>query len=128
MNKTLKITGIILLAILVVIAGIRTFSNEDDWLCVNGEWVKHGNPSAPKPITFCEKSCLSDSDCKLPGEFIIQSNCPFSSVCINSKCAVICPLFEKTCSTNSDCDCSQRGSKTVECLCLKNECVSVEAE
>lgn len=26
---------------------------EDDWICVNNEWVKHGNPSAPKPTTFC---------------------------------------------------------------------------
>ena len=26
---------------------------EDDWICVNNEWVKHGNPSAPKPTTLC---------------------------------------------------------------------------
>jgi len=26
---------------------------EDDWICVNNEWVKHGNPSVPKPTTLC---------------------------------------------------------------------------
>jgi len=27
--------------------------SEDTWLCVNGEWVKHGNPSTPMPTTGC---------------------------------------------------------------------------
>lgn len=26
---------------------------EDDWICVDNEWIKHGNPSAPKPTTLC---------------------------------------------------------------------------
>jgi len=26
---------------------------EDDWICSSGEWVKHGNPSAPKPTGSC---------------------------------------------------------------------------
>lgn len=26
---------------------------EDTWICVEGEWVKHGVPSAPKPETPC---------------------------------------------------------------------------
>lgn len=27
---------------------------EDDWICANGEWVKHGMPSAPKPTGPCD--------------------------------------------------------------------------
>jgi putative hemolysin len=27
--------------------------SEDTWLCVDGAWVKHGNPSAPMPTTGC---------------------------------------------------------------------------
>lgn len=27
--------------------------SEDDWMCVNGEWVKHGVPSAPMPTEPC---------------------------------------------------------------------------
>jgi hypothetical protein len=26
---------------------------EDDWICVNNEWIKHGNPSAPMPESGC---------------------------------------------------------------------------
>jgi len=26
---------------------------EDTWICVEGEWVKHGVPSAPKPEGGC---------------------------------------------------------------------------
>lgn len=30
--------------------------NEDDWICTNGSWVKHGNPSASMPLTGCGKT------------------------------------------------------------------------
>lgn len=42
---------------LVIIAGtlflIRLISGEDDWICQNGQWVKHGQPSAPVPQSEC---------------------------------------------------------------------------
>lgn len=50
---------IILIAIcLLIIGGIGYFSyvkffNEDGWLCQNGQWVKHGNPSDPQPSVPC---------------------------------------------------------------------------
>jgi hypothetical protein len=31
----------------------RIVSGEDTWLCQNGQWVKHGNPSAPMPLGKC---------------------------------------------------------------------------
>jgi hypothetical protein len=49
----------ILLAIIFVIViggaglGVRFFSGEDNWICQNGQWIKHGNPNAPMPITGC---------------------------------------------------------------------------
>lgn len=27
--------------------------DEDTWICTNGQWVKHGNPSASMPLTGC---------------------------------------------------------------------------
>jgi len=27
---------------------------EDDWICVEGQWVKHGYPSAPMPGGKCD--------------------------------------------------------------------------
>jgi uncharacterized protein len=26
---------------------------EDNWICVNNQWVKHGNPSQPMPTSGC---------------------------------------------------------------------------
>ncbi|MCX6743660.1 MAG: hypothetical protein NT116_05530, partial [Candidatus Parcubacteria bacterium] len=38
----------------IIILGLRFFSGpEDNWICSNGEWVKHGQPSAPMPTTPC---------------------------------------------------------------------------
>lgn len=46
--------GFIVLAI-VAIGGLRALSPEDDWLCQDGQWVKHGQPEMPMPTTPCEK-------------------------------------------------------------------------
>ncbi|MFH0905307.1 MAG: hypothetical protein V1826_01115 [bacterium] len=49
----------IIFLVLIVVAGLlliglRFFSgDEDTWLCSGGQWVKHGNPSAPMPTTKC---------------------------------------------------------------------------
>lgn len=36
-----------------IIVNIRFFSGEDDWMCKDGKWIQHGNPSAPMPETPC---------------------------------------------------------------------------
>jgi hypothetical protein len=28
--------------------------SEDDWICVKGEWIKHGVPSTPMPTSLCK--------------------------------------------------------------------------
>lgn len=48
----------ILLALILLITTflfIRFFlgGNEDDWICVDNRWVKHGNPKAPIPTGVC---------------------------------------------------------------------------
>lgn len=46
--------GAIVLVAAAVLGGARFFSgDEDSWLCQNGKWVKHGNPSAVQPTTEC---------------------------------------------------------------------------
>lgn len=54
-NKALLIFLAIIIGLIVIIINIRFFSGEDDWLCQNGTWVKHGQPSAPAPTTPCLK-------------------------------------------------------------------------
>ena len=51
-----KTTWIILAVVAVVcsaVLAVRFLSGEDTWICKNGEWIKHGNPSAEKPAEPC---------------------------------------------------------------------------
>ena len=53
MKKGIALIPLILIIFLISTAGIftlRFFSgDEDTWIKKDGQWVKHGNPSAPKP-------------------------------------------------------------------------------
>ena len=40
-----------------------------------------------------EKACGLDSDCQTPFEYQIDSRCPFTTKCLESKCTLICPEF-----------------------------------
>jgi len=106
--KDIKLILSWIILLIVLIVAVRTFSWEDDWICKNWGWIKHGNPQFSKPNISCEEkeldnwykiekildiSCKIDSDCKTPGEYLIQSRCPFTSKCIKNKCSVICPKF-----------------------------------
>ena len=54
-----------LILVLIVVFGLRFFSGDEDaWLCQNGEWIKHGQPSAPRPTSGCV-------DLKQPDEVIV---------------------------------------------------------
>ncbi len=53
-NNFLKLI-VIVVAILALWFFIRFVIGgpEDTWICVNGEWIKHGVPSAPMPTEPC---------------------------------------------------------------------------
>lgn len=53
MKKNIMIVGTIVILLII----IRFFFGgpEDSWICNEGEWVKHGNPSYDKPIVACGK-------------------------------------------------------------------------
>lgn len=40
------------------------------------------------------EACTRASECETPGEYLIQSRCPFTSLCLENRCAVVCPVFE----------------------------------
>lgn len=56
MKKTLYIIGavIIIAAATMVIFRFGLGGSEDDWICDDGVWVKHGNPSAAMPQEPCQ--------------------------------------------------------------------------
>jgi len=57
---------VLIFAVVVIMVagllGIRFFSGEDNWICENGQWIKHGNPSAPMPTQGCGKNESQTSD------------------------------------------------------------------
>lgn len=40
-----------------------------------------------------EMSCVKNSECETPAEYRVQSRCPFTSLCLQNKCAVVCPDY-----------------------------------
>jgi hypothetical protein len=48
-NRRKIIIAIIAVAALAILRG-----SEDDWICDDGEWVRHGVPSAPMPEEDCD--------------------------------------------------------------------------
>lgn len=53
MKKAILFVIFILLLGLLTVLSLRLITAEDNWICVNGQWIKHGNPSASKPTTEC---------------------------------------------------------------------------
>jgi len=53
---------LIIFAFLFAIGLIKGLSNEDDWICSGGEWVRHGNPSASMPTAPCGQSGQNDAE------------------------------------------------------------------
>lgn len=53
MKKTTLIIALIIIIGLAGLFALRLLSPEDSWICVNNEWVKHGNPSQEKPDQNC---------------------------------------------------------------------------
>jgi len=54
-----KITKVIIVALLIILGLFfmaRLLSPEDTWICVNNQWVKHGNPSSLQPETGCKSN------------------------------------------------------------------------
>ena len=36
-------------------------------------------------------SCTQDSECATPAKYLVQSSCPYTSLCLNNNCTVVCP-------------------------------------
>lgn len=54
-DKKLIYTIFVLVLFLgMFIVSVRLFSGEDNWICENGQWIKHGSPSYPAPSVKCE--------------------------------------------------------------------------
>jgi len=62
-NKTVIIGIIIVLLLFLAVLVLR--NTADNWLCVDGEWVKHGQPTAPQPTEPCGKVVIPEDKEKI---------------------------------------------------------------
>jgi hypothetical protein len=76
-------------------------------------------------------SCTSHEECVTPMSYLIQSNCPYSSRCVEGSCSVVCPQwqdssagYDVSCDADSDCNCADRPNAE-SCKCIDNQCVAV---
>lgn len=95
---------------LSVNASKPVYCTQDAKLCPDGSYVGRtwpncefaacpGNIILPQGYSLdsykvekvLETTCVSNDDCETPGEYLIQSRCPFTSICLENKCAVVCP-------------------------------------
>ncbi len=62
----------LLIVIAIIIVGVFLVrGSEDRWLCEDGQWVKHGEPSTPAPTTGC-----GDEITEPEGDVVITSPMP----------------------------------------------------
>lgn len=63
-KKVLVIIATSIFVSAVVLGSLRLLVNggEDTWICVEGQWVKHGVPNAPKPEEGCGEEKLVGGD------------------------------------------------------------------
>lgn len=53
-KKTIYSILVLILFIILAIGSLRLFSGEDNWVCKDGSWQKHGQPSFPAPKAECK--------------------------------------------------------------------------
>ncbi len=71
--KKILLSGLIALVLIAVaVAAVRFFAggDEDAWICSDGQWVKHGQPSAPMPETGCPPAPAPAPAAEEPGPAI----------------------------------------------------------
>lgn len=52
-KKTIFLVVTVTSVLILGVFTVRFFSGEDNWICQNGEWVKHGRPDFPAPTIEC---------------------------------------------------------------------------
>jgi len=77
---------ILVLAALAVFLFPNKFTGEDSWICKNGQWIKHGHPSAAMPEEPCGGvvvNCGSYMPNECPEECVV---CPPCMECSSISC------------------------------------------
>ncbi|MFA6553496.1 MAG: hypothetical protein WCT27_03640 [Patescibacteria group bacterium] len=103
MKKTFIIIGTVIVVAVVVLLAIRFFTPEDSWICDNGQWVKHGNPSAAKPTNGCLGSATNTEQVITVSEAVVSPNdfknkdiCLSGYYSVSFESSILVPITEVT--------------------------------
>lgn len=95
MRKLLVLVVLVILAVQVTEVFLLRIETKDaeniptpSPATIEFEQPDHGNFSIEEILM---DPCLSDEDCKTPESYMLQSRCPFTSYCLENRCAVVCP-------------------------------------
>jgi len=73
----------------------KTYGNGCDACSASVSYWTRGECDANYTIAeVLNDTCSQDSECTTPNDYLIRSSCPYTSICINDKCNVVCPKFD----------------------------------
>ena len=118
-NKIIVFGSILVVIILIVIVGIISYNKGK-----SDGYVEGSLPACPGD------RCINDSECKTPMVYMERSSCPFTSICIDNQCKVVCRWDvegEPRCNKNADCNCSSfyLGDDIINCSCIQGLCTTI---
>lgn len=87
--------------------------DEDTWLCEDGQWVKHGNPSSAEPTSGCNKDVASTND--------VNKSCTNNNDCGLDMCT---GCFNKDYLETQESNLPCRTYADMTCVCENNVCTS----
>lgn len=93
-KKSLIIWFIIIILIFVIWFFINQKSESNNYWHTNWKDKNKELEDDYKIIESNNQSCSIDNDCETPFEYLIRSDCPYESKCIQNTCTIICPDFE----------------------------------
>lgn len=83
-------------------------------------------------------ACATDAECQTPMSYLTRSSCPFTSMCIQGACAVVCPMMTQdinpnvsqshtiSCTQDADCSCNEFAvGNSGTCNCVNGSCVAI---
>ena len=53
MKKLILLVVVVIIVAIGALLSVRLISGEDTWICQGGQWIKHGEPSKPRPVGVC---------------------------------------------------------------------------
>lgn len=102
---------LIVLIIIILILVIRLIAQEDDWICVDGDWVEHKISNTEKPTGYCVdgkvdnfKECIAKENPVMESypRKCMYENQTFTEIienfCLNEDIGALCmTLYEPVC-------------------------------